>query len=125
MKVYLSIAHRGEYAQHNRQAAARLCAMLTLENEGWEVVNPFAIIDRYKKRKMEVCGRIVDVDPDGLKERCLSVLRECDIMLVSDEKERSEIYEDEKAEAMRIGMRIMELSEMRQTPPYPAVGVDR
>lgn len=125
MKVYLSIAHRGEDAQHNRQTVARLCAMLTLENEGWEVVNPFAIIDRYKKQQMEVCGRIVDVDPEGLKERCLSVLRECDIMLVSDEKERSEIYEDEKAEAMRIGMRIMELSELRQALPYPAVGVDR
>lgn len=125
MKVYLSIAHRGEDAQHNRQTVARLCAMLTLENEGWEVVNPFAIIDRYKKQQMEVCGRIVDVDPEGLKERCLSVLRECDIMLVSDEKEHSEIYEDEKAEAMRIGMRIMELSELRQTLPYPAVGVDR
>lgn len=125
MKVYLSIAHRGEDAQHNRQTVARLCAMLTLENEGWEVVNPFAIIDRYKKQQMEVCGRIVDVDPEGLKERCLSVLRECDIMLVSDEKERSEIYEDEKAEAMRIGMRIMELSEMRQALPYPTVGVDR
>jgi len=80
MKVYLSLPISGYDEKERREFAARTCGYLNYEHEDWEIVNPFHVGDRLRRKRLEK-GDFSLPSYDEYMREDIRVLRGCDMAL--------------------------------------------
>lgn len=93
-----------------RNYASRTCGMLTFEHEGWEVVNPFVVGDRLRKKRLEDGDFSIPSYDEYMRED-LRVLSQCEMVVFCPGWHISDGCREEMRECWWRGIEVAFLSE--------------